>query len=272
MINLDLSKVLRPSAFTPLVAFMPGLFLEICIALGNPEKVAEISSHAQLDKTMAVVVALILAFVIGNAFCLWVYLIQRSLTSVHQVASWCWTKLMNSILFTHHPIQSRFSKLKIQVSQKAFFHRAFQKANARRDFRGVVRAWERVTKTLLQHYGIPTDEFSDFEWENRGAWVSAFGLWEPEDFRGNLLVVGAHATGWSGLAAMHYAPKLHTGYFLAFCWFSIVYGLLHDWSVAQRLATPRITWQIGLRRTMEVLKRTVKDQPKESEPEKPVAE
>jgi hypothetical protein len=121
----------------------------------------------------------------------------------------------------------------------------------------------------LQRYGIAADRFSDVEWENRAAWVSALGLWEPEDFRGSLLIVAAHATGWSGLAAMHYTPKLHEGYFLGFCWFSIVYGFLHDWSVARRLSTPRITWQIGLRRTMEELKRTLKVPPKESEPEKP---
>jgi hypothetical protein len=43
------------------------------------------------------------------------------------------------------------------------------------------------------------------------------------------------ATGWSGLAAIRFAPTLRNRYYVALCALMIVAGLLHDWYVAEGL-------------------------------------
>lgn len=54
---------------------------------------------------------------------------------------------------------------------------------------------------------------------------------------------------------MRFAPKLNTRFFLVFCAFSIISGLLHDLGVAYRINDTTISWGIGLTRGLEELKR-----------------
>jgi hypothetical protein len=67
-------------------------------------------------------------------------------------------------------------------------------------------------------------------------------------------MVATQATGWSGLAALRFVPKLHTSYFILFCEFLILVGLFHDLGVVQRLNHRTVSWGIGLTRAFAELK------------------
>jgi hypothetical protein len=73
--------------------------------------------------------------------------------------------------------------------------------------------------------------------------------------------MAAHATGWSGLAAIHFAPALQSRYFLSFCLLSILMGLHLSVRVAYNLASPKYGWALGARRTFEELQRTLDKTP-----------
>src|SRR5882762_3364695 len=69
-----IDKLIPPKAYTYLFAALPGFFFEISILIKNPGRMWELVTRAQdgfgLNHYELVAVALILAFVIGNAFML----------------------------------------------------------------------------------------------------------------------------------------------------------------------------------------------------------
>jgi hypothetical protein len=70
MLSFDLSKAVPSKAFY-LLAFIPGLFFEVSILLGSPERLTALASKVQalsLNRYAELAIALFLAFVIGNAF------------------------------------------------------------------------------------------------------------------------------------------------------------------------------------------------------------
>lgn len=74
-------------AYTFLFAFLPGLFFEMSVVISNPALACQLFAKAQdgfrLSNYGLLSVALILAFIIGNAFMLWVTLIQRFFTFLY---------------------------------------------------------------------------------------------------------------------------------------------------------------------------------------------
>src|SRR5260221_6154997 len=69
-----IEKLIPPRAYTYLFAALPGLFFEISILVANPGRMCELVAKAQdgfrLNHYELVVLALIFAFIIGNAFML----------------------------------------------------------------------------------------------------------------------------------------------------------------------------------------------------------
>jgi hypothetical protein len=128
-------------------------------------------------------------------------------------------------------------------------------------------AWGVAATQLLKRYGIEkTPEFHPEPWAN------TLGELRPQDWRGTLLVIALHATGWSGLMALYFAPELRTWAFRIFCIFLIGYGLLHDWQVARNFNNPLSQWTILLRSVLAELKKPRKGDHADENSEAPVQE
>lgn len=252
-INLDLSKAFHPRFIDILWAFMPGLFFEICLLLGNTQ-LANSLIQPPLDHTLSIVVAVILAFIIGNIFMLWVRLLQGVLSWSFRIWYWIFPTFRRQLF--EFLLRGRGNPPRQPwIGKFGFVQNAYQKALDDADtFQALMQAWRKVVKRVLQQYKIeppaPLDHEADWL-----AWVGIIGKFEREDVRGYLLMVATQATGWSGIAAMRFAPMLHTRFFLVFCAFSIISGLLHDLGVAYRINDTTISWGIGLKRALEELKR-----------------
>jgi hypothetical protein len=249
------------------------LFFEICVFVGNSQPVVSLGTPS-LDRPIYIVIVIVLAFIIGNVFMMWVRLIQMTLTLAlrlwYSVMPPLWKRLLRYLVIArlNPPRPAPFPN-------SPLLRRAHMRTFERdRRFRDTAATWQRIAKRILELYKIDAPEIARFEeWV---PWAGVFGRFEPEDLRGQLMMVTSHAIGWSGIAAMHFVPKLHTRYFVAFCFFSIGAGLLHDFRVAIKLGVPIRSWALGARRTFEYLARTLDkgqgakdkdgDEPSESEP------
>src|SRR5437899_12668646 len=75
-----LSSVLHPSVSDVLSGFLPGLFFESCIVMAGPQnQVQLLIGRASLDRYTPALIALLMAFVVGSAFMLWVRLLHTVL-------------------------------------------------------------------------------------------------------------------------------------------------------------------------------------------------
>lgn len=256
-INLDLSKALHPRVVDILMAFMPGLFFEISVLIGNPALVLSLY-RPPLDRATVIVIAVFTAFVIGNFFMLWVRFLQIILNAL--LRAWyrlfppLWKKILIRLLRAKGdpPRQSWLASF-------TFLRHAQQEAWDDAPFQEIAHAWQQIATRLLKFYEIDPPGPSDSEaWT---AWSGVLGSFEPEDVRGIVIMLASHATGWSGLAAIHFAPALRNWYFMVFCLFSIFAGLHHGCEVAYRLGSPECSWEIGAVRTFEELKRALDKKP-----------
>ena len=260
-INLDLSKALHPRALDLLTAFMPGLFFEICISLGNPQLINSLI-QPQADHLITFIIAIVLAFVIGNFCMLWVRTIQFAFSLFLRVWYWSFPRVWRKLLFSMLRVRGNPPR-RPRIGRFRVVQRAYASAFYDNGFRVAFHAWRQVTTRILELYKIvPPDRLDPIEaWR---PWTGVIGRLEAEDVRGYLLMVATHATGWSGIFAAYFAPRLQTRYFAAFCLFSIAMGLLHDFGVAHRLCRIDKSWVLGLNRAFQELKRLTivsKEQP-----------
>jgi hypothetical protein len=238
MINLDLSKALHPRLWDMVPAFMPGLFFEICVFLADPDWFYRIVGHAHLDCYMEITIVLILAFIVGNGFMFWVMMLRMESEIVYRRAKFSWAKFVKYLSSSKGVPAKRpwFGRFK-------WVDRAFQKLISHPGAKGSSQAWRRAASKLLERrYGIDPQEIHTDEWR---AWIPALGTPKLDDFRGSLLVLTSQATGWSGMAAAYFAPTLRNRYFMPFCGFLILYGVLHNISVIARWNNAN--WLIALR-------------------------
>jgi len=75
----------------------------------------------------------------------------------------------------------------------------------------------------------------------------------PQLVRGDMVGMALHATGWSGLSALVFAPNLRNPYYVAFSLFFVIFGLLADRSLAKRLFDPRQSGVLRLRAVLAEL-------------------
>ncbi len=248
MINVDLSKAVPHRAFVYLAAFLPGLFFEICLLLGNPGLIAKLVSDLQRAINpggyLMLGTGVFLAFVIGNAFMLVVALIQHLLGYVYRF----WFRLKHAfckqilLRFLSWVVNQPFGRWPSLMRLHRYAHaKAFPPNDELRD---IGKCWWMLARKLLKdRYGTEPGLVQK-EWE-----VLYWHLGAPtsEDVFGSILVMACHAIGWSGLAAVRFAPALRGEYFFVFCIFLVAIGLHHDFYVARRRNDPLELASIRLR-------------------------
>jgi len=241
MINLDLAKLLHPRFWDLVPAFMPGLFFEISILLAQPQMVQSLTGPAKLERYLEIIIALILAFVIGNAFMLWVRAIQTNLQLVDKLAKTVCDGLLEYLV--------RSLRRRGLGGSKFVRWATIRGLSQREKFSVAHMVWRKAAAQVLKRrYGIePPGPLRDSEWR---AWSSILGTVRPEWIRGLLLILATEATGWAGLAAAYVAPNLRTRPYFVFSLFLIVYGLVSDWFNLRRWNRPASSWEMGTRATL----------------------
>jgi hypothetical protein len=219
-INIDLSKAFHPRVLDVLTGFMPGLFFETCVLFGNPHLINSLTKAAS-DRSTSLIAAVVIAFVIGTSFMMWVGLIQWTV-NILCIVWYGITRPRRKTLLAFLLKARGTPPRQHWLAKSQLVQRACRRAWNDGKFQEAARAWQRVAQRVLEHYQIePPDGGSGAAWM---PWTSIIGGFEPEDLRGSLLTLTFHATGWSGLAAIHFAPALYAPYFRAFCFF------LSDWA------------------------------------------
>jgi hypothetical protein len=256
MISLDLSKLINSqSSSLPLFPLIPGIFFELCLFAGNPERAIAAVSRLHLDRTEAIVLSLFLSYVIGSALYLWVRLIQEGIKIALSIVLIIWSRFVHSV--TTGSRHKWLAKVKLGIGRTRFIQRSFYIQNMGQ-FRATAKAWRVVARRLFDLYGIdPLDAVGETgaEWK---AWEASLARFRPEDYRGERWIVATEAVGWAGLVALRQSPGIRAPYALAFCWFTIMFGLWNDVILARRMTSPEISWAISLCRIVDELKQALK--------------
>jgi hypothetical protein len=246
MINVDLSKGLHPRFMDLFPAFMPGLFFEISIFLACPRQIQNHLAPAHLERFPQIIIALILAFIIGSAFMCWVRVLQMVLRFVlrvsNQIRRKLWMKLLDYFLNAR-----RFPPPPMPGSIRRFLYGAQIRARSVPPaLVGLQAAWGKAAVQLLKRrYGIdpPRAIGGDDEWR---AWQSVLGMPKANTYRGIVLVQAIHATGWSALAAARLVPALRNSAYLTLSEFLILYGIMVILLELRRWTNPSSVWSIAL--------------------------
>jgi len=234
-----ISNVLPPRTYELLFALLPGIFFEISILLGNPALICDLVARAQdgfgLGHYAMLGLALVLAFIIGNAFMLLVILIQRLLGYLYRLRAFLWDQLFQKRPLGQPPDE-----------------------DAR-------KCWALLARRLLQdQYGIELEDIGQDEWN-----VLYLTLVTPTmmDVRGNILMIASEAMGWCGLTATLFAHALWNRYYVAFSVLLIAAGLLHDWHMAGNLNNPRFLGFLKIRALLREYRKTPKPHRKDGVPD-----
>jgi hypothetical protein len=240
-----LSSVLPPRTYAYLSAFLPGLFFEVSICLANPQFVQRLIARSNqagnLGRYPKILIAVFIAFVLGNAFMLWVGIVQRILALVLRMSRFLWRRfcawpllpLLNRLvkrLSAAHGWWNRrlpwiLSRILRPVTAAAY---DFGFASA-----GVRKLWAILTRNAFkEHYGIVLADLEQEEWN---ALYLASSAVPVNQFSDHLLMVAFQALGWSGLAAIRFAPSLSNRNYLAFNLFLIAIGMLYQWRLVRSL-------------------------------------
>jgi len=249
MVNIDLSKVLPGKAYERLAAFIPGLFFLISVVLANPDFASGLAAKSErsfaFGRYGTVGLALFLAYVIGSGFILVDALIQYLLGFAYQfkifiyrqVCKWPAQQIAKWLLTKpkwRRPFVSKFYTHVVSIAAAGF-----------EDWRKFQGCWHVLARRLLKvRYGIEPNDLKDNEWE---VLYSNLGTITPEDLRGLIMMIALHASGWAGLVATRIAPSLRNRYYVGFCLFLILNGLLHAYYVAVRCWDPRVSGNVTIR-------------------------
>jgi hypothetical protein len=94
MIKVDVSKALPATTFVYLAAFIPGLFFEISVGLGNPGLVRVLAGLLRAGYALGyyatLAITAIVGFIIGNGFTFFVRLFQRPLAYAYSLKTLLW--------------------------------------------------------------------------------------------------------------------------------------------------------------------------------------
>ena len=261
MLTFDLSKAVPRGAFTYISALIPGLFFEISVLFGNPELVTRLISRPQqafvLSHYLQLAIALFLAFVIGNAFLIFVALIQLLLGYLYRFWSLLREEFCKWPLF---PVLNWLLKKPFWASRRRVIHfhrwvieQAFPSST---ELAKAQKCWRLLARKLLKaRYGIEIDQLGE-EWS---AVYWTIGTPTPDDVRGSILVMASHATGWCGLAAIQLAPALYNRYYLAYCLLMVGIGLHNDFHVAIRRNEPEAIAYTNIRALLREYRRKPRD-------------
>jgi hypothetical protein len=251
-----ISRLLHPSVAGVLAAFLPGLFFETCVLLASPRILQLMVARTSfLNRYTPVFVALLVAFVVGSAFMLWVQLIQNVLRL--SAKAWAGLRLWDRMLtWLRQRASTRYPERKAASGQVVLapsrYHRFIDRLEGRRMHQDIEwiharDAWQQVALVLLKRYGIEDPRHLQ-------AWTNVLGTLSVQDLRGYTLVTALHATGWSGLAAAYFASELRGLPFESLCLFLIFCGLIHAATLASWSTHLLRSWLMGLGNTWDELK------------------
>lgn len=270
MINVDVSKFLNTRIHEHLAGFLPGLFFVFSIALANPDLVAHFATNAShglaLGYYATLGMALFLAFIIGQGFILLITLIQYffgyayrlKLFLSRQLCRWPLRQIMRWLL-TKKPKWGRvqaFNSFMVRVIQYAQI--GFVPNSESLDCRRVLAG-----RLLKVRMGIEPRDLDTAKFE---VLYPHLGRPTSEDLRGFMVLIACHATGWAGLVATRFAPALRNRYYIGFCVFLILNGLLHDYYVAMHRIDPRINPGMAIRAVLREFPKLEKANVPPSEP------
>jgi len=256
-----LSSVLPPRTYAYLSAFLPGLFFEISICLANPQFVQQLiaksNQAANLGRYPKILIAVFLAFVLGNAFMLWVGVVQRILTLIFRITMFLWrrfcawpllpllNRLVQRMVAAHGWWSRRLPWIQNKIRRPV--HDAalnFDSASA-----GVRKLWAVLTRNVFkERYGIALTDLEQEEWD---ALYLASSTVPVNQFSDHLFMVASQALGWSGLAAIRFAPPLNNRNYLAFNLFLIAIGMFYQWRLVRSLNDE---FMFGLQRVRALLR------------------
>jgi len=253
-----ISRLLHPSVAGVLAAFLPGLFFETCVMIASPQ-IAQlmVARTSFLYRYTPVLVALLVAFVVGSAFMFWVQLIQSVLRKFAMASGRLrlWDKLLR---WLSQRAETSYAAHTVipgpPFPAPTLYLRLLRRLNRRRiaqerEWTHARDAWQEVALVLLKRYGV----------EDPGhlqPWTNVLGTLRTEDLRGYTLVTALHATGWSGLMAAYFASELRRGPFEGLCLFLIFCGLIQAVVLTFRSTHVVVSWLAGLGNTWGELKET----------------
>jgi len=240
-----LSSVLPPRTYAYLSAFLPGLFFEVSICLANPQfsqqLIARSNQAANLGRYPKILIAIFLAFVLGNAFMLWVGIVQRILALVFRISRFLWRRfcvwpllpLVNRLVKRLSAAHGWWNRRLPWIHNKIF--RPVHAAVYDFDFTsaGVRKLWAILTRIVFkEHYGIALADLEQEEWN---ALYLASSTVTVTQFSDHVIMVAFQALGWSGFAATRFAPSLNNRNYFAFNLFLIAIGMLYQWRLIRSL-------------------------------------
>jgi hypothetical protein len=230
-------------------AFLPGLFFEISVVLANPcipsRLLVNFEQNFPPNIYLLLFIGLFLAFVIGNGFLLLVTFIQYAFGFVYRFLKFLWKQIcrwplrpLSGWVLRHPGLRSPW----VGYLNRYFFITGYEDPP---EWRMIIGCWGTIAEHLLKsRYGIDPLKFKP---NDRPVLYRVLGTATPEESRGLLSMIATHATGWSGLAAIRLAPALRNKYYVWFCLFLILNGLLHDFYVVVRRFNPIAGGYINIR-------------------------
>jgi len=262
MINLELSKVLPSRAYELLANFLPGLFFVFSVGFADPHLARIFSMSSEPGFTLGrygiISTILFVGFAIGSGFILvdtimqflMAYFYRLKMFVYRLVCRWPLRRLTQWML-TKRAWQTRPWVGRLHVKVWTVSTVGFQ------EWRMYQGCWRVFAERLLQvKYGVKFRDFRDDNWQPV-YWN--LGSLAPEEFRGSIFIIACHATGWAGLVAARIAPVLRNKFYIGFCLFLILNGLLHAYYLVQRKVDPRLAGNLNIRAVLREFSRLDKD-------------
>jgi hypothetical protein len=244
MVHIDLSNVLPPGAYDYLAAFLPGIFFIISVGLANPifvSKIAANLNHYPLNSYVYLVVAVIIAFIIGNGFMMGVLMIQWLIGRLYTGGFFLRQSVYKLFLI---PALNWHARKRIEKKKKLPWwfggvqeHLQYFSFGIEEDEKNINGCLGLLAESLLEtKYAIKREDSSS----TRAWWIWYVTLASPTrgELRGQTLLVATHAMGWCGPVAALFASTLKNRYYLTFCILMIVTGLFHDYYMARSIFNP----------------------------------
>lgn len=262
-----LLSILPPKPYTYLSAFLPGLFFEVSIFLGNPQLIEQLklrADHAaQLGKYPKICIAIFLAFVIGHALMLWVGFVRRILRGLYRLSWFLWRRfcvwplipLLNRLVKRLSAAPGWWNRRVPWIQSKIFrpVHDAAYDFDT--ESGGVRRLWSRLVRHLFsKQYGM--DTINHLEQEEWDALYGAARSSPIVELGGHMLMMASQALGWGGLAAIRFAPQLATRTYFAFSLFLIAIGIMYEWWLIRRANDGTVYGLLRVRALLSELRKT----------------
>lgn len=247
-------SVLPPRTYAYLSAFLPGFFFEVSVCLANPQFVQQLivrsNQAANLGRYPKILIAVFLAYVLGNAFMLWVGVAHRIVGVFYRVGAFLWRRfcawpLLSVLLYLSTvkalpaaepsipwlPFAAWFNRAKGWLSHRGWMQKSIHRAQEAAlghdsNSEGVRKLWAILARQLFEkRYHVDLNKLEQEEWN--ALYEAASGT--PLNHLDNhLFMVASHALGWSGLAAIRFAPSLANRSYIAFNLFMIAIGILYE--------------------------------------------